>query len=130
MSTIKPGTPRNADRVTPPVLSRSAILGLLGLAAAFGIDLNISEEQAGALSDLLIVALPLLGALAGSIWGAIRAREGVTPIGPDDTPRNAEGVELKPAGHTPATGYPEPPMSQRQPRVDRHGYDRDPGDLG
>jgi hypothetical protein len=127
-------TPRNADRITKPVAVRAALLGLLGLATAFGIDLNVSEAQTGALSDLLIALLPLLGTLAGGLWGTSVAREGVTPIGPGDIPRNAEGVELKPAGHTPATGYPErvePPRPQpRHPRVDRRGIDRDPGDLG
>jgi hypothetical protein len=125
-------TPRNADRITKPVAVRAALLGLLGLATAFGIDLNVSEAQAGALSDLLLALLPLLGTLAGGLWGTSVAREQVTPIGPDDTPRNAEGVELKPAGHTPSTGYPPPATrsaSERHPRVDRRGIDRDPGDL-
>jgi hypothetical protein len=114
--------PRNTDRVTPPVLTRAAIVGLVGVAAAFGLDLNISEEQAGVLSDLSLVLLPLLATLAGSVWGALRAREGVTPIGPNDTPRNADGVELVPGSHAPTTGYP-----RKAPRVDRRGIDRDRG---
>jgi hypothetical protein len=110
---------RNADRITNPVMARAVLGGVIALIAAFGVDLNLDENQVGALSDLLIVVLPLLGTLAGTIWGTRTAREGVTPIGPDDTPRNADGVELVPGTHVPATGYP-------RPRVDRRGIDRDP----
>jgi len=140
-----PVTPRNADRVLSPVLSRSAILALLGIAAALGLDLNLSEDQVGALSDAALIVLPLLGSLIGAVWGAIRARERVTPLGPQDTPRDLDGTELVRLDGKPLAAVAharenlaeeleervEPPRLQpRYPRVDRHEYDRDPGDLG
>jgi hypothetical protein len=143
MSTNQPATPAtppppNKDRVTPPILTRATILGVVGLLAALGIDLNVSEAQAGALSDLSIVLLPLLGTLAGTVWGALQARQKVTPLGAGDRPRDLDGGVL-------VRGDGQPLVSERRsrdelaeqleeqprprPRVDRRGIDRDPGGL-
>ena len=96
----------NPDRVSPPVLTRSTILAIVGVLAALGVDLNISEEQAGALSDAALIVLPLLGSLVGAAWGAIRARQVVTPVLPQDTPRDLQGRDLFPKSHDVAGGYP------------------------
>jgi hypothetical protein len=108
----------NKDRVTPPVLTRTAILGALGFLAAVGVDLGLDTDQTNRLVDALLVVLPLLGSLAGAAWGTIRARQDVTPILEGDTPRNADGKELVTA---------EQVLRRPSPRVDRRGVDRDPG---
>lgn len=125
---------KNPDRVTNPVLVRSILLAVVGLLAAFGIDLNLSRDQAGALSDGIVAVLPVLTTLAGLIWGARKARANVTPIRTDlgDQPQALDGTPLAPAGHGPDQGYPrtdeeQAERLQRRPRVDKRGIDRDPG---
>ena len=52
----------NPDRVTPPIISRSTILAVVGILAALGVDTQISEDDAGALADAALIVLPL------SLW--------------------------------------------------------------
>jgi hypothetical protein len=121
--TNDPVVTQNPDRVTPPVLTRSAILAVLGVLTAVGVDLGLDVDQTNRLVDALLIILPVLATVAGAVWGArFKARNQVTPILPGDTPRDQAGVELRRAGHTETTGYP--PRRER-PRVDRRGVDRD-----
>jgi hypothetical protein len=108
----------NPDRVTPIVVTRGTILAVVGLLAAWGIDVQVSEDQAGALADALTAAVPLIFGLAGALWGARGARARVTPVLPGDTPRDRQGRELRPVDHGPAGGYPNRPFSN-------HGADDD-----
>jgi hypothetical protein len=87
----------NPDRVSPPIITRASILAVVGVLAALGVDLNISEDQAGVLADAALIVLPLAGSLAGAIWGAVRARQHVTPVLPGDVPRDLQGRPLVPA---------------------------------
>lgn len=127
--------PLNKDRVTPPIISRATILGILGVLAALGINLNISESQAGALADTLLWLLPLLGTLAGTVWGALQARKNVTPLGSGDKPRDLDGGVLVRSDGQPLVSerHSRDELAEQleeqprlRPRVDRRGVDRDP----
>ena len=52
------------------------------------------------LADAALVALPVLGRLAGAGWGALRARQRVTPVLPGDVPVDLEGRPLVPVEPT------------------------------
>jgi hypothetical protein len=97
---------QNPNRVTPPVLTRSSILAALGVLAPLGSALGMDADQTNRLVDALVVILPVLGTVAGAVWGSLKARDQVTPVLPGDTPRDQQGNALEPVSHTPAAGYP------------------------
>jgi len=127
----RPVLPKNKDRISPWILAGVGIGAVLLAAAAVIFDANVSREDIGAWADVLLYVLGIVGAGGGALAAAQRAKQGVTPIGPDDTPQDAKGRRLVPVVHDEEAGYPrsaeeQAEQLQRYPRVDKRGVDREP----
>lgn len=95
----------NPDKISPPVLSGGGAGLVVAVAVRSLIDRYANpadRELWWNLAQALLFALPVAGA-----WlGGLRAKQDVTPVTSDATPRDLEGRNLAPVSHDPAGGYP------------------------